>query len=473
VIRGIKLKKMLEQAQTVGFVPPGAPQGTPPEKGYKAFRKQLRFALGLAENFQTGEPCINLNDRVLNAKEVDLAEVCHTLMPEDFRNGNAIREALNMPSRLRLQEAEGGVVGASQFAHVSAFSDTVGGLIEALVLEAYQNPDYIGDEFFVTKTARVQGGYAIGVRMDGGVSDNPTLGEPYPTVGLNETRVRIPENIRNGIAIQLREDAFIYDRTDQIQAMASNAGESVRRKKELRQADCVLGKTNTYFRDNVASNTYRTAVLDTVGENKTTPMHYINAQTGLPLTDWHDWNVAKQILSRNTDPATGWEIQVRPQESIMLVSPDNELLTQTIINATTLQTRTTSPTATQATAVSLDVRNHSNPLAEYGIRIMSSRLWYNRLLLAGTDCADGHTGALDATLTLGDEATKAQSAWLWGAFKRCFQYRQIIPFETMQAPLSSEDVRRDIVAIYVSREWGVPWALEPRYVFQGANTYTV
>lgn len=477
MIRGIKLRKLLEQAMTTGLVPPGAPQGTAPEKGPAAYRRHLRHVLGLSENFQTGEPCIDMAARAVNAKEFDLAEVAREMLPEQFRGKN-IRHAFSGGMQMRgMQEAEGHMVGASHFAHISAFSDTVGGLIDAMIFEGYQSPEFIGDDLFETKAARVQGGYAIGVRNDGKVSDNPTLGEAYPTVGLSETRVHIPDNIRNGVVLQIREDAFIYDRTDQIQQAAANAGESVRRAKEIRQADCALGRTNTYSRDGVTSNTYRTdsttgSAATKSTENGTYPMAYTNAQSTLTLTDWQQWNVAKQVLSRNVDPATGWEISVRPDRSVLLVSPDNELLTRSIVHATGIQTRSTSPVATQATAIQLNVRDSANPLAEYGISIKSSRIWLNRLKLAGTNAASGYTGCLNAATALTDSATQAQTAWLWGEFTRAMKYRQIIPFETFQAPLSSEDSRRDIVAVYVSREWGVPWVMEPRYVFFGVGTYS-
>jgi hypothetical protein len=485
MIRGIKLRKLLEQAMTEGLVPPGAPQGTPPVKGPVAFRRHLHSILGLTENLETHEPMIDLNARTVNAKDFDLAEVARELLPAEFQGLGNVRKAFQLAEQMRplaLAEAEGGAVGASHFAHISAFSDTIGGLIDAIIFEGYQSPEFIGDELVETRDARVQGGYAIGARNDGGVSDNPTLGEPYPTVGLSETRVHIPDNIRNGIALQIREDAFIYDRTGQIQEAAQNAGYSVRRLKELRIADCILGKTNTYSRDNVNSNTYRTATGSTAGasttkgENGTYPMAYCNHAVSTPLTEWRDLNTAAMTLGGNKDPATGFEIAVRPAESILLVMPHQELLANTILSASGLQTRVTYPVATQSSAVNLDVRNHANPIANFARKVMASWIWYNRLMLAGTNATQAADSAAthvnDATLKVGaTTAANAQAVWLWGQFSRAFKYRQIIPFETFQAPLSSEDSRRDIVAVYVSREWGTPWVMEPRYVWMGANTY--
>lgn len=461
MIRGIKLLKLLEQETQAG-------------RGVAGFRNEFRKRLGLAENYRTGEPVLDTNAQEIRAEDFDFAEVTRTFLGPNV-GGRDVRRAFNLREQIQsmeLREAEGAQVLPSHFANISAYTDVVGGLIDAMTLEAYQSPQYIGDEFFTTRDARVQGGKRIGVRNTGEVSGSLTPGEAYPTVGLGETYVRIPENERNGIRIQINEGALIYDRTDQIQAAAQAAGESVRRKKETRQADVVLGKTNTYSRDGLVSNTYRTAVLATAAYNKTTPMSYINAKTSTPLNDWQDLNVAALTLGANTDPATGWEIAIDPNEAILLVQPHREALANTIIGATALQTRTTQPIATQATAVTLDVRNHGNPVSSFAKKIMASWIWFNRLLLAGTDASIGHTGALDATAALGNTADKAQSVWLWGNFRKAFEYRQIIPFETFQAPIAAEEAARDIVAVWIAREWGVPWCLEPRFVFQGANTYT-
>jgi len=457
MIQGVRLKKLLAQHVEKGSGPAG-------------YRQEVRKLLGISESVETGEPTIDRSARAIHPKDFSFQEVAHTFLGSDY--AGRISEALSMGGSLRLQEAEGGVVLPSHFANISAFSDTVGGLIDVMILEAYNSPEFIGDEFFEVKEARVQGGKIIGVRNDGNVSDNLLDGEPYPTVGLGETYVHIPDNQRFGNTVQLNKKVFIYDRTDQIQAAAEAAGYAVRRNREIRQADCVLGRTNTYSRDGVDTNTYRTAVLGTKSTvNDTLPNDFVNAKTGLTLNDWQDLNEALQILGANKDPATGFEISIDPSQAVMFVSPHRLLNTKTILGATETQIRT--PAANAAIiAYPERLRNSPNPIAEYGMRVVSSRIWYNRLLLAGTNIAAGATGALNATTALGDEATKAQTFWQVGMFKRAFIYRQILPFSTVQAPLSSEDVRRDIVAVYVASEHGVPFCREPRYVFTGCGTYS-
>jgi hypothetical protein len=50
-----------------------------------------------------------------------------------------------------------------------------------------------------------------------------------------------------------------------------------------------------------------------------------------------------------------------------------------------------------------------------------------------------------------------------GKFKRGFAYRTLVPFQSGEAPLSSEDTRRNIVMIRYSQEIGTPMVKEPRW----------
>lgn len=480
MIRGVNLAKRLESHMQSG-------------QGNAGYRKEFREFLGLAENVRTGEPCFDHAKRVIDPMAVDFAEVADTFLDLRHKTQSEAAALLSMAfdpqfrMAVALREADGGTVLPSHFANINAFTDTVTGLIDALALQGYERVEAIGDEFMTIKEARVQGGKRIGMRNDGNMSGDLSPDEPYPTVGGKETYVSLPNNRRRGQAMEINQQVFLYDRTDQVQQMGIGIGEAVRRAREIDQADCVLGKTNNYSRDGVASNTYRlladtTMALDNAGDRA--PNNYINAKSSTPFTDWTSWNVAKQLLSRNVDPATGWEISIPAAESVLWVWPESELLAKTIVGSTGVQIRggydANVAATTQSSAYTLQVRNAPNPLSEYGIKILSSRLWANRLLVSGTNHPTSPTAfsasySVDATIwssSTQDTAAKAQSAWLWGAPKRAFEYRQIVPFESFQGNLSAEQQKRDIVAVFIAREMGVSMVIEPRYMFFGANTLT-
>lgn len=423
MIRGAKLQKLLAEEMNAG-------------RGVNGYKAKWREFLGISES-DMGDPRIDHANRVVDPNEVSFGEVAHTFLGRDF-SGSMIREAFEWSRRrqgLGMMEADGHVVLPSHFANISAFTDTVSGLLDALVMEAYLNPEFIADKVFTVKEARVQGGKMIRVGNDGNVSGDLLDGEPYPTVGLKESYVDIPDNQRRGNVIQINEKVFTYDRTDQVQQMAQSSGYATARAKEVVAADCFLGVTNTYSRDGNSSNTYLTAEGDL-------PNDYINSSTN-QLIDYHDVDQAIQILEGNTDPLTGFEISVASQGLQMLVMPQNRMNAQNVLQPEWIRRFTPSASYT-------DALQAKNPLPPIDL-IVASRIWYNRLIAAGVS------------------TTNAPERWHLGAFKKAFQYRQNIPFQNVAAPLSSEDVRRDIVHVSVSREHGVPFVMEPRYSYQGTK----
>lgn len=423
-IRGVKLLKILEQEMQNG-------------RGNAGFKDKWRGFLGITEGLM-GDHKIDYKTRVVDPKEVAFDELARTFLGREF-GGSHLREAFEIGRRQQAlygaMEAEGTVVLPSHFANISAFTDTVAGLLDALMMEAYLSPEFIVDQVMEVKDARVQGGKMIGVRNDGGSSVDLLDNEPYPAVGLTETYIDIPDNQRHGNTIQINEKVFIYDRTDQVQQMAENAGLAIARTKEITGADYFLGITNNYARDGNTSNTYLTAAGDV-------PNNFVNSSTN-QLIDYHDIDQAIQVLEGNTDPQTGFEITV-PREGLdLLVMPQNRMNAENILSPEWIRRFTPSASYT-------DALQAKSPLPNLNL-IVASRIWYNRLIASGVN------------------TTNAPERWHLGRFKKAFQYRQIIPFQTFEAPLSSEDVRRDIVLIKVAREHGTPFVKEPRYSYQGTK----
>ncbi len=401
------------------------------DTGAAGYRAQLREMCGIEEDEMTGAPRLN-RDRVIDPVNVSLRDVAQVFLgrgvgASDIRRAFALREQYGS-----FAEAEGAVVLPSHFARISAFTDTVAGLVDALTMEAYTAPEFIGDSLFEVKQERVNGGKMIGVMNDGGVSDDLNDGEPYPTVGLKETYIEVPDNQRYGNVIQINEKTFIYDRTDVLESACKNAGTAVARKKELRQADCFMGVTNTYSRDGVSNNTY----LDAAG---TVPNDYVNTSLN-ELTNYASIDSGIQVLEGNTDPGTGFEITVAaPQIAVM---PQKEMNAKGVLYPEFIRRGTDSGNTLTQTKDSL-----IRPVS----LVVLTRVWYNRLIAASIS------------------TTNAPARWWLGDFRRAFRYRQIIPFQVTSAPLSSEDTRRDIVGIWVAREHGVPFVKEPRYSYMGTK----
>lgn len=412
MIRGVKLNKLLEQSVNSG-------------QGVHGYTRQFRELLGITEG-RFGESVLDLSQRQLHPHDFSFAEIAHAFLGREYQS--RVKEVAPARAYGRLMEADGHVVKASHFANINAFSDTVAGLVEAMVLEAYQSPEFIGDNFVTVVDRRVNGGAMIGVMNDGGEGEDLALGDPYPMVGLKETRVEIPENIRRGVGIQVDEFTFIYDRTDKVRDAAQAAGYSTKRRREIEIADQVMGITNNYQRDGVSSNTY----LAAAGE---APNDYINS-AAIGLENWTDIDEALDVMRANSDPGTGFEIAIPRERLTLLVHATKQMLTSTIVKAVTLEQRTASAT---------EIRVGPNPLPP--LNLVASDIWSRR-----------------ADSALGGTANAVLDWWL-GDFPKAFGYSQVIPFGMNEAQLSSEDQRRDIVAIWIAREYGVPFTKEPRFVF--------
>lgn len=428
MIRGEKLFGLFEQAMNAN------PQ-TPAEKelaGPAGYARTLRRMLGIVESETGGDPTIDPARREFDAREVSFGELYNAFKPRRMSHGE-LPMAMYRTQMLGLAEAEGHVVMPSHFANISAFSATVSGLLDAMILEAYVQPAFKADELFTSEDSRMNGGNAIGIMNDGEAGDELNYGEAYPTVGLKETKVLIPENQRRGNTIQVNELDFVYDRTGKIQQMADNAGTAVRRLKEIACAKVFLGIVNTYSRDGVAANTY----LKTAGF---VPANYVNSLGSLPLTAYTVIDTATQTLAQNRDPGTGFEIDI-PKPIQVAVMPQRYLNLLTVTRATEVEVRTTDQTV---------IRRAESPLP--GIAPVELPMLYYNLLVAS-----------------GVSTTNAVERWYAGNFKKTFKYRVIVPFESREAPLSSEDVRRDIVLIKIAREIGRPWVWEPRYTFGATN----
>jgi len=427
MIRGEKFVGLLEQAMNE--------KSEPARAGVLGYERTLRRMLGIVEGTHEREARIDHQAREFSPKEVSLGELWRAFRPRRFHDGDmpaAMAMAQEETRRQRftqLAEAEGHVVLPSHFANISAFSATVSGLLDAMIMEGYGDPVFVADQFFTEEDSRMSGGKGIGVMNDGEGGDNLANGEAYPTVGLKETSIVIPENQRRGNTIQINELDFIYDRTGLVQERAVNAGTAIRRFKEIACAKTFLGITgfNSYTRDGVTGTAYQ----KTAGF---VPVNYVNSVGSIPLTGFAQVDIARQTMNGNRDPGTGFEISI-PTPTRIAVMDQREMNIMTIARATEVERRSTDQTV---------ISRAANPL--YSIEpVILPRLYYNLLVASGVSTTD----ALDR--------------WYAGDWKRAFRYRKIIPFESREAPLSSEDVRRDIVLIRIAREIGTPFICEPRW----------
>jgi hypothetical protein len=328
--------------------------------------------------------------------------------------------------QLALREATGAMT-PSQFSNINAFNASVAGLVEATILEGYQRAEFIGDRFVRTVPTRVNGGKALQTGHIGDVAKPVIAGEEFPSVSLPSSTVSLPELLKHGLKCALTRETVVFSLDENLLKEAGDIGWALRYKKEIRISDAVQGITNTYNRNGVSYATF----LKTGA--------FVNSRQGT-LTSQQDIDAANLLLQSQVDPDTGVELGISAAP-VLLVSPFQNFTARALARATTLEFLP----GGGANGTMRYFTENINPPFE----VVSSMIWYNRLLKAGVS------------------AVNAQGRWLYGDPPSGFQYREAWPITVRQAdPSSAELVTKDILNLWAASEFGQVATIEPRYVIQ-------
>lgn len=330
---------------------------------------------------------------------------------------NFVRNWQNNPVDGRTSFLESGVSS-------TAFSNINKQLLSTEVMEGYTDAPFIGDQL----TRNVPTNSPFGERITGlsRIGDEAEAigeGQPYPLVGFGEDYVQMPDPVKRGMICPITREAIQADRTGQILDRAREIGYWIAYNKELRILNVVTGIVNTYERKT-------NGVVATYGDNSGTH-DWDNLVSSNPLTDWNSIDNVKQNFQGLRDPNTGTPIMVM----------GNTALIPQALEATAGYIKTASEyeqVDNQANASTLRVK-YANPEFARSVNYITSPLMA--------------------------EVTGSSTTWFMGDFQRAFNYMEIVPVTTVQAPLNSEmEFTSDIMERYKVTEWGVAAVKEPRYV---------
>lgn len=308
------------------------------------------------------------------------------------------------------------------------FLNITGQIVFNKVMEGYQQEEFIGDTLVETIPTKLNGEKIPGVT---GYTDNVESIEemmPYPQTGFGEDWVETPSTKKYGEIVAVTKEAIFFDKTGLVLTRASQLGELIARAKEKRILDVVLGITNNYKWRGTSYNTYLTSGA------------WINAKSGVTITDWNSIDTAEQLFSDMTEPNTGEPIVINP--NTILHMPAKKHLFRQIVRATSLELRTQS--SAQGTWGANTVDNY---------RLISSKFAKARLVASGVSAAN------------------AALYWYLGDFKRAFVYMQNWGLQVVQAPDNSEaEFTQDITLRWKASERGVAAVRDPRYVVKIYNS---
>jgi hypothetical protein len=352
------------------------------------------------------------------------------LKPEDF-SIREIAEATLGGERVRQMDPRCGgtsLLEAGEAVDVSAFSNLTGQIVQARILQAYQQEAFVVSKLVDTIPTRFDGERIPGI---GRISDDVAEvrpGMPYPSLGFAEDYIDTPQTTKRGFIVPVTREAIFFDRTNLILQRAAEVGEVLGLNKEKRLVDLLIGTSNNYKWKGAAYNTYSSS-----GAGSAPDGDWVN-QMGEEMVDWTDIDAAEQLFANILDPNTGEPVLA--QATTVLVMPAYRHAAHRIFNAEQI-TYTMAGSATTTWA--------ANPLGNY--TVVESRLAYRRIIAAG------------------HAAEQAKKWWFIGDFRKAFAYMENWPITVTQSPLNSEaEFNQDIVVRFKASERGAAAVINPRYV---------
>jgi hypothetical protein len=355
----------------------------------------------------------SLASGALNIKDPNLFSI-RDLFRNLIEDGSELLEGLSRPKGgFNSDVMEAAPAGAGDFSNIT------GQLIFNLILSAYQNPQFIGDQLVTTMPSsfldeeKLAG---IGSVGSGEFGQDLKKGDAYPYLGLSEEWVTLERSETHGGIVPIHVEDVIADRTFVLQQRARQAGEKLGMFREVAILKVVLGIVNTYKRNGTATNTYLTSGA------------YTNDRTDNPLVDWTDVDLAEKLLSEITDPSNADPTMCMPNT---IVVPRALLYTaKRIVSATELRSG-------DITAAPGNQTVSSNVLGNYNVL----------------------SNPLVKTVTTSD------TKWFLGEPKKAFVWKEVQPLEVKQDTDSSEvSFTHDIIMRFRARYRGVPGVLDPRFM---------
>lgn len=341
------------------------------------------------------------------------------------------------------------------FHNITAYNETVAGLLEAKILEAYNSPEFISSMLTQNIPSNKVQEKFIGISTPADTAQERKPGQSHSRAALTERYVTTPITQNRANAIDVTREAVMFDQTRQVLQHAELVSKTLALRKEYLVLDTVLGVTNTYT---YGGTTYYTYVAS--GGN------WVNVINN-DLTDWTSLDQVWLMFSQMTDQETGQPIAIDARD--LLVMPANLHLMEKILTDTGVE----QAEGTNRTIIGIG----KNPAAGRWNSPMYSPYAYKRMVDTASDDNNMSAGLCSRisdqnsySWGASDRATYGGSIWYAGAFKKAFCYVENLPLTIVRAaPTSYEMADRGLVFSMFCDEMGIPGILDPRYVIRSQN----
>jgi hypothetical protein len=367
---------------------------------------------------------------------------------------NALLESQYPGDARALLEAAGVGVDVSAFADINAWTGVTGGLIERKILEAFENPSYIGDELMPPEPTKVaEGQKVIGVSRLGDQATERQPGEAHHRAQLLERWVTLGKTRENALAVDVTKEAGFFDLTGQVLEHASQHGDWIAYRQEMDRIDAFIGVTTQsggkyqFSYKGTGTNTYQSSNANALG--------YVNELAANELIDWKSVEAAWKLANRQLDPETNTRVLVNFDR--VVVNPARLATADLIFGARESSRRTAAGGLTMSTATDLHVLvADGNVVKRFGdFKIIWSPLLEQR-------CTDAS----------GLNLSQANADQYWWLYQRNRFMRWMLnwPLTIVQAPANNyEMVDRGLVFSTFANERGMPSVWSPWHVMLSTN----
>lgn len=357
----------------------------------------------------------------------------------------------------RLTEA---AVDPTAFININMYNQAVAGLINAEIMERFNNPEFIVRNLFEVKPTKMNGQKLIAVGRMTAPDFNTKRrqpGEQHPEIGLRDAYQITPETWEQALKCKLTRESVFFDMTGQVEEEAGQVGHILGYQMEQDGADTVLGVTTSgsmaasaqYNRNGTSYNTYLTSGF------------FVNdqASNGIAISGFDATNIdtARQLFVGMRDPESNLEIQVMGKD--ILVFTAHEMLMRQVVYQSAMQLGTqlnsNYPAAWTMGGNYLD-KSAEPWKGPYNVMTLSP-IWFNRMTAAnGLNLA---ASTAQQYWWIGDFTTST------GAGPRPFYWMENWPFTPWSAP-ADEYVMKDqgLIAVFGASYRGTPYVREPRKV---------
>lgn len=461
-----------------------------------AFSSKFRHLLGIREDPQTGRRYVDQSAKQVGTDEFRLRDLTEAFLGHSFigeladgppasSHAEALAYSLSNGFKTRMLMEDVAPVTPSIFQDISAWNASIAGLVEVRLLEGYNQPKFIGDEFCEVQPTRVNGGKMIGIPYPAPKHEVTAPGIEFPTIGMNQLYVWARPNMVIGGKLALDRNTVVYDLSGELMGQAESIGKGLGLEREyvigcnvlgvapLSSAmgipQSVLNQLGDSFRmstpglDATPNPTYQTtsAGLSAKGTQTPNAYTYVNEQTGSnSFQDWTDLNKVRKLLNLMRDPVLNLPFDA----DIVRIWVDPFIYD----NAKRVQH------ATQVINVT------GNPAAAYGPLNQGAGSTVPPVLTGGPGFPTGsqlsqwdlHTSNIwhQILLDAGISEANAEKYFLCGNPKKAFVWRSAWDMRVDQAnPSSSELLGRNIVNEWVTQLSGQFVVREPRYVVLTTN----